>query len=97
MAKSTNSLLLRQMRGQIGKQFVVKQYGKKTVITAYPDMSNVKPSKAQKANRKNFAKAVAYAKDILHDPVKKKAFAAKLKKGESVYYAAMKEFHAENK
>ena len=97
MAQSTTSLLLRKMRGQIGKQFVVKQYGKKTVITAYPDMSNVKPSKAQKANRKQFAQAVAYAQAILHDPVKKKAFAAKLKKGASVYHAAMKEFHAKNK
>ncbi len=97
MAQSTNSLLLRKMRGQIGKQFVVKQYGKKTVITAYPDMSNVKPSRAQKANRREFAKAVAYAQDILHDPVKKKAFAAKLKKGDSVYHAAMREFRANNK
>lgn len=60
-------------------------------------MSNVKPSKAQKANRKNFSKGVAYAKDILHDPVKKKAFAAKLKKEESVYHSAIKEFHAKNK
>jgi hypothetical protein len=97
MAQSTSSLLLRKMRGQIGKQFVVKQYGNKTVITAYPDMSNVKPSKAQKANRKEFAKAVAYAQSILHDPVKKKAYAAKLPKGASVYHAAMKEFWAKNK
>jgi hypothetical protein len=96
MAQSTSSLLLRKMRGQIGKQFVVKQYGKKTVITAYPDMSRVKASKAQKANRKEFAKAVAYAQSILHDPVKKKAFVAKLPKGASVYHAAMKEFWAKN-
>mgnify|MGYP006152991225 FL=1 len=97
MATTTNNLLLRQVRGQIGKQFVVKQYGKKTVITAYPDMSNVKPSKAQKSNQKAFAKAVAYAQSILHNPVKKKAYAAKLKKGASVYHAAMKEFRAKNK
>ena len=97
MAQSTSSLLLRNVRGQIGKQFVVKQYGKKTVITKYPDMSNVKPSKAQKANQKVFAKAVAYAQGILHDPVKKKAYASKLKKGASVYHAAIKEFHAKNK
>lgn len=97
MAQSTSSLLLRNMRGQIGKQFIVKQYGKKTVITKYPDMSHVKSSKAQKANQKTFAKAVAYAQSILHDPVKKKAYAAKLKKGASVYHAAMKEYRASNK
>lgn len=67
------------------------------MITAYPDMSNVKPSKAQKVNRKQFAKEVAYAQSILHDPVKKKAFTAKLKKGKSVYHAAIKEFHTKNK
>jgi hypothetical protein len=77
MAQSNSSILLRKMRGQIGKQFVVKQYGKKTVITAYPDMSNVKPSKAQKVKRKRFAETVAYAQSILHDPVKKKAYALK--------------------
>ncbi|NCU04677.1 MAG: hypothetical protein GXC73_11890 [Chitinophagaceae bacterium] len=59
-------------------------------------MSSVKPSKTQKENRKVFAKSVAYAQSILHDPVKKKAYAAKLPKGASVYHAAMKEFHAKN-
>jgi len=92
MAQSNSSILLQKMRGQIGKQLVVKQYGKKTVITAYPDMSNIKPSKAQKAKRKRFAEAVAYAQSILHDPVKKKAYALKLKKGQSVYHAAIKEW-----
>ena len=92
MAESTNSILLKHVSGQIGKQIVVKHYGKKTVITAYPDMSNVKPSKQQKARRKGFAEAVAYAQGVLHDQVKKAAYAKKLKKGESVYHAAIKEW-----
>jgi len=92
MAESVNSVLLHNLRGQIGKQIVVKHYGKKTVVTAYPDMSNVKPSKLQKTKRKVFAEAVAYAQGILYDPVKKRIYAAKLKKGESVYHAAIKEF-----
>lgn len=96
MAQSTSSLWLQKVRGQIGKQFVVKQYGKKTVITAYPDMSNVKPSKAQKLKRKRFAEAVAYAQGILYDPEKKKEFAKKLKKGASVYHAAIKEFYTKH-
>lgn len=92
MAQSTNSVLLHNLKGQIGKQMVVKQYGRKTVVTKYPDMSKVKPSKLQKVKRKGFAEAVAYAQDILYDPVKKKAYAKKLKKGGSVYHAAIKEF-----
>jgi hypothetical protein len=35
-----NSILLFGVRGQMGKQIVVKRYGKKTGITAYPDITN---------------------------------------------------------
>ncbi|HMU47359.1 MAG TPA: hypothetical protein PKC72_13385 [Chitinophagaceae bacterium] len=94
MARSTTSVVLHNMRGQIGKQIVVKQYGNKTVITAYPDMSNVKPSKLQKQKRKKFADAIHYAQSILHDPAKKAAYAKKLKKGQRVYNAAIKEYLA---
>jgi len=73
MAQSPTSVILHRMRGAIGKQIVVKQYGNKTVITAYPDMSNVKPSKLQKLKRKKFAAAIEYARSIIRDPVKKAA------------------------
>lgn len=53
MAHSTTSVLLHKVRRKIGKQIVVKQYGNKTVITAYTGMSNVKPSKLQKQKRKS--------------------------------------------
>jgi hypothetical protein len=71
---------------------VVKQYGNKTVVTAYPDMTHVKPSKLQKLKRKEFASAIAYARSIIKDPVKKAAYAKKLKRGERVYNAAIKEY-----
>jgi hypothetical protein len=92
MAYSERSLLLRHVRGQIGKQIVIKQYGKKTVITAYPNMSGIKPSKLQKQKRSKFSDAVAYAQGIIRDPARKAAYAKKLKKGQRVYNAAIKEF-----
>ena len=92
MAMALNSILLHQVRGQIGKQIVVKRYGKKTVITAYPDMSRVKPSKLQKTKRKDFAAAVAYARSIINDPAQKAAYAKRIKKGERVYNFAIKEY-----
>lgn len=92
MATGNNSILLHQVRGQIGKQIVVKQYGNKTVITAYPDMSRVKPSKLQKAKRKVFAEAVAYAQVINNNPVKKAVYKKKVKKGQTVYNYAIKEY-----
>jgi hypothetical protein len=92
MAYSNTSLILHKVRGAIGKQIVVKQYGKKTVITAYPDMSNIKPSQLQKLRRQKFAAAIKYARTIVNDPVKKNAYAKKLKKGARVYNAAIKEY-----
>jgi hypothetical protein len=91
MARSAN-LLLRNVQGHIGKEFVVKKYGKKTVITRYPDMSGIKPSKLQKVKRSRFAEAVAYAQTIIRNPVLKTQYAKKVKKGQSVYHYAIKEF-----
>jgi len=96
MAHSDSSILLHGLRGAIGKQIVVKQYGKKTVVTAYPDMSGLKPSKLQKDKRKKFAAAIEYAQSIINDPVKKTAYSKKLKRGERVYNAAIKEFLSKN-
>lgn len=92
MARSDNSLLLHGLRGQIGKQIVVKRYGNKTVVTAYPDMSRIKPSKLQKQKRKLFAEAVTHAQTINNDPVKKALYKKKIKKGQTVYNYAIKEY-----
>jgi hypothetical protein len=92
MAYSKESVILHKMRGQIGKQIVVKQYGNKTVITAYPDMSGIKPSRLQKQKRKKFAAAIEYARSIIYDPVRKAAYAKKLKRGARVYNSAIREY-----
>jgi hypothetical protein len=92
MAQSLNNILLDHVRGQIGKQIVVKRYGKKTVITAYPDMSRIKPSSLQKQKRKVFAEAVKYAQKINRDPEKKALYKKKIKKGQTIYHYAIKEY-----
>jgi hypothetical protein len=92
MAKVSNDSVLNGLSGAIGKRIVFKQYGEKTIVTSYPDMSKVKPSMPQKENRKVFKEAVAYAKSISADPEKKRLLAQKLPKGESVYRFALKEY-----
>lgn len=92
MAIAYANVLLEGTSGALGKQIVIKNYGGKTVITAYPDMSRVKPSKQQKAGRNVFREAVAYAQAINNDAVKKSAYKKKLKKGQSVYHAAIAEY-----
>lgn len=96
MARTTKASLLKEVRGAVGKQFVVKQYADKTVISSYPDMSGIKKSRLQKKKQSVFKDAVAYAQAIVRNPVKKKAYAKKLKKGERVYNAAIKEYMRKN-
>lgn len=91
MARTSN-LLVSHASGSIGKQLVFKNYNGKTVITSHPDMSKVKWSKLQEKKWDWFAEAVAYAKTINNNPAKKAAYKKKLKKGQSVYHAAISEF-----
>ncbi len=46
MAISEN-ILLQKLSGHIGRQLVIKQYGNKTVVSSYPDMSKRKLSPKQ--------------------------------------------------
>lgn len=56
-------------------------------------MSGVKPSKHQKNQRASFARAAAYAKAIVRDPVKKASYNRKAKRlGKFGYTYPMIEF-----
>ncbi len=70
MAISEN-MLLKKLSGHLGKQIVVKQYGDKTVISAYPDMSRRKLSKKQKKVNETMYEANVYAQTIIHDEKKR--------------------------
>ncbi len=96
MARLTNSFL-ENIRGGLGKQLVFKQYKNKTVVTSYPDMSQVKPSEGQKEGRKLFAEAVAYAKAVSQNAEQKAEYGKKVKQGESIYHFALKEYLAKCK
>jgi hypothetical protein len=64
MARTNNNIVTKALKGQIGKQLVFKQYGKKTVVTRYPDMSKVVPSDLQKKQRSGFAKKIKKGKSV---------------------------------
>lgn len=95
----SNNLLLKSVSGTIGGQIVVRQYSYGTVISKPPDMSRIKRSASQKKNQDLFKEAHYYAQSINNDPVKKAAFKKqfKLKKGDTVYRAAMREFRNKHK
>ena len=66
-------------------------------MTKYPDMSQIKPSEQQAEKRKVFADAVAYARGISRNPVKKAEYEKNVKPGESVYHLTLKEYLAKHK
>lgn len=92
MAKIKSDISLEELKKLLGKEMVVKQYAHGKVITKFPDMSNIVPSKQQKQERSKFKEAVAYAQVILQDPEKKAAYQKKIAPGQTVYHFALKEY-----
>ena len=78
-------------KSKIG-DIVIKQYGDKTVVSKYPDMSNIVPSEFQVQKRSRFAEAVAYAKTINSSPIFKADFLKRKGEVKSVYQEALKEY-----
>jgi hypothetical protein len=91
MARGKNPIL-QGLSGALGKQIIIKQYGDKTVITAFPSKRKKKPSALQRLGQTEFKAAVAYAQAILKDPVKKKAYEKKVRNGQKVYHYAISEY-----
>ena len=71
---------------------VIKKYGDKTVVSKYPDMSNIIPSDAQREKRNRFADAVSYAKTINRSNILRNDFLKRVGEVKSVYQSALKEF-----
>ena len=71
---------------------VIKRYGDKTVVSKYPDMSNIIPSDSQKEKRSRFADAVSYAKTINSSEILRTDFLKRVGDVKSVYQSALKEF-----
>src|SRR5678816_892015 len=64
MAKSEN-LIFKNVSGHIGKQIVFKQYGGKTIVSKYPDMSKRTLSPKQLRVNEIMQEANYEAKNIL--------------------------------
>ena len=82
---------LRKRSSKLG-EIVIKKYGDKTVVSKYPDMSNIIPSDSQKEKRNRFAEAVSYAKTINGSTILRNDFIKRVGDVKSVYQSALKEF-----
>jgi Fic family protein len=96
MAHVHDNIVLEGVRGAVGKKVVYKKVNGKTIVSKYPDMSNVTYNKAQKKYQTQFAEAVAYARSVNNDPQQKMVWRKKIAadpelRGTSVYQAVLKE------
>ena len=66
----SNNPLMKGVTGSINKQIVYRNYGLKTVISAYPDMSSVKRSPKQKQQNERMKKANIEVQLIMGDEQK---------------------------
>ena len=93
MVKIKKNLLLTGLVGALNKQFVFKQYGNVTVISAYPDMSKVVKTEKQRKENHKFRQAMAYARSQMDDPAAKAEYKVKAKGLQKPHNVAISDFY----
>jgi hypothetical protein len=92
MAISEN-VLLKKLSGHLGKQIVFKQYGEKTVVSAYPNMKRRKLSAKQKQVNTMMEEANYSAKRIMANEVTRHEAQVRLDvTSNKLYTALIKEY-----
>jgi hypothetical protein len=74
MARAELNPVLDELHGALG-DVVFKRYGSKIFVSRKPDLSDHKPTPAQKAQRERFRQAMAYASRAVADPAVKALYA----------------------
>lgn len=89
---------MRWLQGAIRKDFVIKHYRNRRVITKFPDMTRIIASQEQEKCRNLFREAVGYALSIIRNAEKKTEWQKKLRKKQGdVYNALIKMYMLEAK
>ena len=92
MASQKRNAVTQGLSGKVYGQLLFKQYNYGTVVTKIPDRSKVFLSEKQKSCNSTFQLAVAYARAVISNPVKKAEYESVLVKGKTVYHTAIAEF-----
>jgi hypothetical protein len=92
MGRIRYNAIINGVSGKLGNVVLRHTRQGRTYISSRPDRSKVKLSAKQKKSNEAFSEAVQYAQDILNDPEKNKHYKTKLKPGQTVYHAAVKEY-----
>jgi hypothetical protein len=98
MPKVELTPFLKALSGSLGETGLTfrrtkRRRGGKTIIIKRADMSNVEWSPAQVANRQEMAEAIAFAREVIADPERKKAYEKRARrKGTDAYHLAISEY-----
>ena len=90
-----SNILLTRISGMLGNQVVFRMCGDKIVMANRPFRKKKHAVGGQAVGTNNFQEAVAKARVLLKDPVKKAEYQAKAKKGQTAYHAMISEFMLE--
>ena len=85
----SESILFKKVSGHIGKQIVFKQYGDKTVVSKYPDMSKRKLSPKQKRVNETMQEANYEARAIIADEALRNAAQVRLNVTRNKLYTSL--------
>jgi hypothetical protein len=85
----SNNLFFKSVSGKVGRQLVFKQYGDKTVVSKYPDMSKRKLSAKQKQVNAIMFDANYAAKAIIADEEQRNAALVRLNVTRNKLYTAL--------
>jgi hypothetical protein len=90
MAKFKGNVIIKNVRGTIGKQVTVKSYLGTEYLCSTPSYNeNRRVGELEKANRQRFADTTAYAKQAMSDPGLKALYASlRIKKNHTAYITA---------
>jgi disulfide oxidoreductase YuzD len=92
-----NKSIFFKLSGQLNKELVFKQYGDKTVVSKYPDMSKRVLSPKQKQVHERMQEANYVVKAILADEEQSKAAQVRLNVTRNKLYTALiKEYFKNN-
>ena len=96
MAKLSNNLIMRNVRGIVGGQVIFKRRAGRMYVSAPPEIDeNRVPTKNQQKAQGKFKRCTEYAKAAVKDPATRSAYLAVARAGQTAYNMALKDAYNE--
>lgn len=92
MPKIRKNIVLTGLSGGIEKKILIKDYGCRSVMSAFPDRSNVEMSPQQIKSVNRFREAMVYAKTQMADPISKAEYKNKARDMQRPHNLAVADF-----